>query len=100
MRTTALVAALPLAAATPTWRAPLHVRSTDALEDKYIVMMKKGPQINGGLIGSILDGVVSSIAAEADHVFNTFGGFAASLTTDEVEALRSNPNVCTFPRRA
>jgi subtilisin family serine protease len=39
------------------------------------------------------DEVIASIAADADLVYQNFGGFAATLTAEEVEALRSNPNV-------
>ncbi|CAG9984323.1 unnamed protein product [Clonostachys byssicola] len=86
MRSSALLSLLPLAAATPFKRAPLLTRD-NAEEGKYIIVMNQGAQT------SSISSVVQSISAEADHVYNTIGGFAASLTEKEVETLRNDPNV-------
>lgn len=91
MRASALLAALPLAAASPmTKRAPLIVaREDNVLQGKYIVKMKSG----GLNTASSIQGAIDSIAGDADHVFSKLGGFAGSLTDEEVEALRNNPDV-------
>jgi hypothetical protein len=92
MRSSVLLGLLPLAAATPFRRAPLLTRD-NAEEGKYIIVMNQGVQT------SSISSVVQSISAEADHVYNAIGGFAASLTEKEVETLRNDPNVRTsyFP---
>lgn len=90
MRTTALLSASALATAAAA-RAPLKTpEGADIIEGKYVVMMKNSPQISS--TGSI-QSAVDSVAAGADHVYKKLGGFAASLTEDEVEALRDDPNV-------
>lgn len=89
MRAATLLATLPLAAlAAPSKRAPLLTpRGADLIEGKYIVMMKPGAS------SKVVSAGISAIAADADHVFSRLSGFTASLTTEEVEALRNNPNV-------
>jgi hypothetical protein len=88
MRSSLLLAALPLAAASPLNRAPLMTRDdADVIEGKYIVVMKKGAEI------SDVNNAISNIAGEAEYVFNNLGGFAASLTDEEVDSLRNNPSV-------
>ncbi|KAH7312683.1 alkaline phosphatase [Stachybotrys elegans] len=90
MKFSAILAVLPLALAAPQKRAPLHVpRDVDLIEGHYIVKLK-APE---GEFRTAVDSVVSSIVADADHVYENFGGFAATLTPEEVEALRSNPAV-------
>ncbi|KAI9149875.1 Subtilisin-like serine protease AsES [Paramyrothecium foliicola] len=90
MRASLALALLPLALAAPQKRAPLHVpRDVNLVEDHYIVKLK-APE---GEFQATVDALVSDIAADADLVYENFGGFAASLTKEEVEALRSNPNV-------
>jgi hypothetical protein len=85
-----ILAALPLAAATPfrMKRAPLHT-SRDAVEGKYIVKMKDS---NEAPMQSI-DDAVALIATDATSVFGELGGFAAELTPEEVDTLRDNPDV-------
>lgn len=88
MRSSLLLAALPLAAASPLNRAPLTTRDdADAIEGKYIVIMKKDAAI------SDVTNAISGIEGQTDYVYNNLGGFAASLSTAEVETLRNNPSV-------
>ncbi|VUC21225.1 unnamed protein product [Clonostachys rosea] len=95
MRSSLLLAALPLAAASPLNRAPLMTRDdADVLEGKYIVVMKKGAEI------SDVNGAISNIAGEAEYVYNNLGGFAASLTDEEVDSLRNNPSVAYIEQDA
>ncbi|KFA74139.1 hypothetical protein S40288_08182 [Stachybotrys chartarum IBT 40288] len=90
MRASVLLAVLPLALAAPQKRAPLIVpRDVDLIEGHYIVKLKA----SSDEFSAQADTVISSIAADADLVYENFGGFAASMTEEEVEALRSNPNV-------
>jgi hypothetical protein len=86
----ALLGALPLAAATPfaMKRAPVHT-PRDAVEGKYIVKMKASNSL------ASIDSAVASIAADATNVFGALGGFAATLTPEEIETLRDDPNVWT-----
>lgn len=87
MRSVALLAALPLALAAPHKRAPLHIpRDVDLIEGKYIVKVKAQSEVG-------IQSAIQSIAAQADTVFETFGGFSASLTEEELDTLRSNPDV-------
>jgi hypothetical protein len=95
MRVSAALALLPLTLAAPQKRAPLHIpRDVQLIEDHYIVKLK-APE---GEFRATVDALVADIAADADLVYENFGGFAASLTAKEVEALRSNPNVSTLAR--
>lgn len=90
MRTASLLSASALAAVAVA-RAPLKIpEGAEVIEGKYIVMMKNGPQISSS---ASIQSAVSSIAADADLVYKKLGGFAASLTDEEVEALRDDPNV-------
>jgi subtilisin family serine protease len=90
MRVSLALALLPLALAAPQKRAPLHVpRGAQLIENHYIVKLKAAQ----GEFQATADEVIASIAADADLVYQNFGGFAATLTAEEVEALRSNPNV-------
>lgn len=90
MRFSAALALLPLALAAPQKRAPLHVPRDVPLVDNHYIVKLKAPQ---GEFRTTVDALVSSIAADADLVYENFGGFAATLTAEEVEALRSNPSV-------
>lgn len=87
MRTTALIAALPLAAAAPAQRAPLLAsESAEIIDGSYIVKLKSSEGFNAA---------VSSLVANADSVFPNLSSFAATLTEEEVETLRSDPSVST-----
>jgi subtilisin family serine protease len=87
MRSSVLLAALPLAFAAPHKRAPLHVpRDADLIEGSYIVKVKASGD-------ATIQSTIQSIAAQADNVFENFGGFSAKLTPEEVDALRNDPNV-------
>ena len=91
MKFSAVLAILPLALAAPQKRAPLHVpRDANLIEGHYIVKLKAPAE---GEFRAAVDEVVANIAADADLVYENFGGFAASLSEEEVEALRSNPAV-------
>lgn len=90
MRSATILAALPLAAAipAPAKRAPLVVPETDELiEGSYIVKLKSSEGVQTA---------VSSIAADADAIYSSINSFAASLTEEEVEALRDDPNVSSL----
>jgi subtilisin family serine protease len=93
MRASVLLALLPLAAAAPAIqkRAPLVTPTGDAeiVEGKYIVKMKEV----ASNVRVKVDSAVQSIAADADTVFENIGAFAATLTDEEVETLRDNPDV-------
>ncbi|KAH7318414.1 subtilisin-like protease PR1I [Stachybotrys elegans] len=88
MRASILIAALPLAMAAPQKRAPLIVpRDVEIIPNKYIVKLKEPAE---GEVSAAIDTVVSSIAADADVVYENLGGFAATLSDEEVESLRSS----------
>ncbi|KAI9158117.1 Cuticle-degrading protease [Paramyrothecium foliicola] len=93
MRVSALLALLPLVAAAPAVqkRAPLiPATKGEAVEGKFIVKLKPASSSNMRIA---VNSAVQSIAADADQVFDNLGGFAATLTAEEVEALRDNPSV-------
>lgn len=92
MRASALLALLPLAMAAPAKRAspaPVLVpRGAQVIDGKYIVKMKSEAKI------AAVDTAINAIAADADHTYNqSFHGFAASLTPEELEKLKNDPNV-------
>ncbi|CAH0023160.1 unnamed protein product [Clonostachys rhizophaga] len=90
-----ILTALPLVAATPVKRAPLLTRdASEVIEGKYIVVMNGGSQV------SAVNNAISSIAADADYVYNNLGGFAASLTDAEVDSLRNDPSVAYIEQDA
>ncbi len=85
MRSATLLAALPLAATAPAKRAPLIVPESDELiEGSYIVKLKSGDGF---------DAAISSIASDAEHIYSHLNSFSASLSDEEVDSLRNNPNV-------
>ena len=94
MRSATLLALLPMAMAAPSVvkrdsPAPLVVpRGASLVEGKYIVKFKKD-------VGtSSVDSAISTVSADADYVYkNHFSGFAGSLTAEELEQLRNDPNV-------
>ncbi|VUC37039.1 unnamed protein product [Clonostachys rosea] len=85
MRSTTLLSLLPLALAAPATRAPLYTRE-EAIEGKYIVKVKNGASAS-------INSAIASIASNADHVYKNLGGFSATLTAEEVETLRNNPDI-------
>lgn len=92
MRAEALLALLPLVAAAPHKRAPLHIpRDVELIEGKYIVKMKAPEE--GSVSAQMVDESVKEIVDHADFTYDTIGGFASSLTEEEIETLRSDPNV-------
>ena len=91
-----ILASLPLALA-----VPLAARDEAASgPSKYIVILKAdapSPQSSSGS-NHIAGGAVASVAK--DHVYSQgdFKGFAATLTNDQVSALRQDPTVSyVFP---
>jgi hypothetical protein len=101
MRADILVACLPaVALAAPAKRAPLHIpRDVELITGKYIVKMKEPESsIMEASVSSKIEECVESIAADADFIYDVVGGFASSLSDEEVEALRDNPNVGFFLR--
>lgn len=95
MHAATLFALLPLSLAAPSKRAssaPLLVpRNSQAIEGKYIVRFKEG---KSSTVSSAVSSAISSISADADYTYSTsFAGFAASLSDEEVEKLRNNPDV-------
>lgn len=94
MKVSTLLAILPLAMAAPapakrSFPAPVLVpRGAQLVEGKYIIKMKT--KAGGASVSS----AISSITADADHTYtHSFHGFAASLTPQELETLRGDPNV-------
>lgn len=94
MRSATLLALLPMALAAPaiTKRdspAPVIIpRSSQVVDGKYIVKFKKD------VVAASVDSAIASIAADADYKYtNSFKGFAASITDDELELLKNNPTV-------
>ena len=95
MRSATLLALLPLAMAAPsvvTKRdspAPLVApRGASLVDGKYIIKFKN--QVGT----SSVDTAISSLSSKADYVYkNHFQGFAGSLTPEELENLRNDPNV-------
>ncbi|KAG5952886.1 hypothetical protein E4U53_007646 [Claviceps sorghi] len=69
--------------------APLLVpRGSQPVAGKYIVKMKSGSSIQS------VDSAISSIKAHADHTYTqSFYGFSASLSPEDLEKLRKNPGV-------
>lgn len=96
MRVEALLALLPLVAAAPHKRAPLLIpRDVELIEGKYIVKMKEPEKDSVSM--QMISQAVASIASKAEHVYETIGGFSSSLTEEEVEKLRNDPNVSLKP---
>lgn len=92
MRVEALLALLPLVAAAPHKRAPLHIpRDVDLIEGKFIVKFKEPKE--GSVSIQSLGEAVTSITSHADYLYDNIGGFASSLTEEEIETLRNDPNV-------
>lgn len=94
MRAATLLALLPLAIAAPSRRAtpaPVVVpRNAQLVEGKYIIKMKTDTRI------ASVDSAIASIKADADYTYtHGFNGFAASLSAEELEKLRHDPNVST-----
>ncbi|KAJ6440120.1 serine protease precursor protein [Purpureocillium lavendulum] len=92
MRASTLLALLPLACAAPSKRAspaPVLVpRNAQVIDGKYIIKFK------GDAKADAVSSAVSDIKADADYTYShSFHGFAASLSPEEVEKLRSNPQV-------
>lgn len=101
MRSSTLLALLPLAMAAPSTTkrsslAPLITpRGAELVEGKYIVRMNKDS------ISTAVSSAISSIAASADYTYvKSFSGFAASLSEKELEALRNDPNVAEIEQDA
>jgi hypothetical protein len=94
MRSSTLLALLPFTFAAPapgstrSGLAPVLVpRGAKVIDGKYIVKMK------AGMGAASMSTAISSVAAGADHTYSSFNGFAASMTNEEVEKFRSDPNV-------
>ncbi|RFU80262.1 serine protease precursor [Trichoderma arundinaceum] len=92
MRASTLLALLPLAMAAPSRRASpapvLIPRGTQLVEGKYIVKMKAEAHT------AAVDTAIASIKADADYTYtHSFSGFAASLTSAEIEKLKNDPSV-------
>ncbi|KAI1504230.1 peptidase S8/S53 domain-containing protein [Biscogniauxia marginata] len=93
MRSAAALALLPLALAAPSKRsspAPvIKPRGAQLVDGKYIVKMKKEAEIGA------LESSIQAIASDADYTYksNHFSGFASSLTDEELESLKNNPDV-------
>lgn len=86
MRSAALLAALPLVAAAPAKRAPLLIDETaELIEGSYIIKLKTGEGFEAS--------AVSALVSKADAVYEKLSSFSASLSEEEVEVLRSDPNV-------
>lgn len=94
MRLSIIAAVLPLAIAGPVVDpAPLiQARGSQGVDGKYIVKFKDSAAV------SIQD--VQSKVAKTDHVYeNVIKGFSASLTQDQVESLRRDPDASTSSSR-
>lgn len=96
MRSSTLLALLPLAMAAPSsikakrdTPAPLIIpRGTSLVDGKYIVKFKKD------VVTASINSAISSIKADADYTYaDHFNGFAASLTEEELTTLRDDPTV-------
>ncbi|KAH9983982.1 hypothetical protein F4779DRAFT_624488, partial [Xylariaceae sp. FL0662B] len=92
MRSAAFLSLLSLAFAAPTKRAEpaplLKPRGSQLIEGKYIVKLYDNSAI------SALEDTMSIFTADADHVYNVegFKGFAASLTAEDLETIKSHPD--------
>lgn len=96
MRLSIVAAVLPLAIAAPVVElAPLlEARGAQHIPGKYIVKLKDSPTF------SIMD--AKAKAPNAEHVYeHVIKGFSASLSKEEVERLRHDPDVSLTqqPRR-
>jgi subtilisin family serine protease len=81
---------LPLAFAAPL----LNERAPNTIPGKYIVVLKSHvPSASAEVLGSLAGGAVASV--QKDHVYHlgSFKGFAASLSQDQVSALKNDPQV-------
>ncbi|KND91783.1 Cuticle-degrading protease [Tolypocladium ophioglossoides CBS 100239] len=92
MRAATLLALLPLAIAAPSKRASpapvIVLRNAQLVEGKFIIKMKD--QVKTTSVSTAVEG----IAANADYTYShSFNGFAASLSPEELEKLRGNPDV-------
>ncbi|KAI2637488.1 peptidase S8/S53 domain-containing protein [Xylaria nigripes] len=94
MRSSAVLAALPLVLAAPSKRAtpaPLlqpH-QNAQVIQGKYIVKLRTEAGVQA------LDAHTNLVASKPDHTYTagTFTGFAGSLTDEEVKALQDMPDV-------
>lgn len=92
MLVSTLIALLPLALAAPAKRASpaplLKPRDADLIEGKFIVKLTDGIKLS-----SVSDAVTEA-KEKADLTYSdSFEGFAVSLSDEEVETLRDDPDV-------
>ena len=95
MRSAAIFSLLPLAIAAPARRAepaPLvKPRGAELIEGKFIVKFKEPKE--GSVSAQALGDDIKKITSHADYMYDSIGGFASSLTEEEIETLRNDPNV-------
>jgi hypothetical protein len=82
---------IPLASLALAAKAPLYTAADDSVElvkDTYIVKLKDNVSL------SARDDALSTLAADADHVYDeAFKGFSATLDAETLDALRNHPDV-------
>lgn len=92
MRVSILLALSQLAMAMPSRRAiqaPVLVpRGGQLVEGKYIVKMKRDAH------SAAVDKAIAGIKAVPDYTYtHSFAGFSATLTPEELENMKNDPNV-------
>ena len=98
MLITTILSLLPLAIAAPSRRAQpapvIKPRGASLIDGKYIVKLKGEAQAGS------LESVMSAVKADADHVYKigNFKGFASGLSSEELESLQNDANVCCDQR--
>jgi hypothetical protein len=66
-------------------------RDVELIEGKFIVKFKEPKE--GEFSAQNFDKSLTDIVDHADFLYDNVNGFASSLTEEEIETLRSDPNV-------
>lgn len=94
MHAATILSLLPLVIAAPSRRAQpaplIQPRGATLIDGKYIVKLKGEAQTGS------LESVMNAVKADADHVYKigSFKGFASGLSSEELESLQNDDNVC------
>lgn len=98
--------AMPAATAQPTDRsgeqhlAQLDLAHDNAIEGKYVVYLHESADTNRRAIETTeFSDTVAASGIDVTHVYDALGGFAATLSDDQVETLRRDPRVAKIQQQ-